>query len=641
MNDDDIELGNYGRILRRSWWVLAIGAVVGVLLAILLLPSASRFHESSVSVLLVPGDSDLQQGNDLINEDTEIGIAVSQVIGDRVVSQVEDLTLDEWSEGLFLSACLNAENIVTNDSCSSQILEFTFQADSPEQAEQVVSVTADTYLEFRRDREQALRSVSIENLEAEVEELDTRGATERAAFLVAEEDSLEAELIERRLRDIEDTKLTVVSQLTDLRSRSSEVGSLLGSPSVPEAGSTGIPFLFAVISGVLLGLMLGAVVAIALDRLDRRVAGADELEADLGVPILGDIPRITQDSPALVTAVSAHTPGAEAFRRVAAAVLAQRSGGEVNSIAIVGANDGEGRTTTTINLALAIAQTGRDVLVVNTDRRNPVIDRIFGMVGEPGLNDFLRSKADIADAHHAIENASQRVGIRLFASGTGADVSVSSAALKSLIAAAKERNMIVVFDTPPALTHAGGLQIAAEVDSVLAVAAAGRSRRSELDELRSQLDNVQAYVAGAVFNRTSRLSLLPAGYGDIATISIPTGVPGNVANGSRNPFVSDEYRAAVNGTGAAVNGNAAVPQAGPQEYSNATAGPSNPQQNPSQSEQQSTQSQHAVAAAAGATNHQEAPGYVTQPPPGEGQPAMDKFASIEGLFRSEPDGETK
>ena len=538
MNEDDIEFGNYGRIARRSWWVLAIGAAVGILLALFFLPGPSQFFESRVSVLLVPGDSDIGQGADLINEDTEIGIAVSQVIGDRVVSEAEDLTLDEWRENIVISACLgNAESIIVLvDDCSTRILEFSYQGNSPEEAQGIVQLTADTYLAFRSDREQAQRAETIANLEAAFADLEVRGDTERAAFLAAEEDSLEAGLIERRLNEIEDNTFIVVSQLTELQSRSSDVGSLLGEASVPEAGSSGVPRILALLAGAFVGLLLGATVAVLLDRRDRRVGDAQELEQDLGVPVLGDIPRITQDSPALVTAVSAHTPGAEAFRRVAAAALATRNGVAVSSIAIVGANEEEGRTTTTINLALAMAQNGRDVLVVNADRRNIVIDRIFGLSGEIGLNDFLRTSATIEDAHMAIDNSSQRLGIRLLSTGTGSEASVSSSGLQTLIAAAKERNMIVIFDTPPALTHAGGLQIAAISDAVYVVAASGRTRRSELSELRTQLDNVQAYLVGAIFNRTSRLSLLPAGAGDIATVAVPTGIPGNTKNGARNAF---------------------------------------------------------------------------------------------------------
>ena len=695
MNDEEIELGNYGRIARRSWWVLAIGVVVGVLLAVLFLPTPSQFFESRVSVLLVPGDSDIGQGADLINEDTEIGIAASQLVGSLVADQFEDLTLDEWRENITISACLgNSESIIVLvDDCSTRILEFSYQGATAEEATGVVLATAETYLNFRGDREIALRSDTIANLEAEFADLEVRGDTERAAFLGAEEDSLEASLIERRLREIEDTSFVVVSQLTELRSRSTDVGSLLGAPSAPEAGSSGVPRLLAILAGALIGLMLGAVVAIGLDRLDRRVGDSGELEQDLGVPVFGDIPRITQDSPALVTAVSAHTPGAEAFRRLAAAALASRNGVMVNSIAIVGANEKEGRTTTTINLALAMAQAGREVLVVNADRRDIVIDRIFGLVGEPGLNDFLRSSADIQAAHLAIDTASQRLGISLLSTGNGSESSLSASALQSLLTAAQERDMVVIFDTPPALTHAGGLQIAAIVDAVYVVAAAGRTRRSELSELRTQLDNVQAYFAGAIFNRTSRLSLLPAGHGDIRTVAVPTGVPGNVKNGAVNPWAAEaaassaapaapnvgqnDFVTQLNGVAPQPGSAPAQPASAPAQPNRAVAqpasAPAQPASAPAQPASAPAQPNRAVAQTVGAPTQpngaavqpngaavqpqaagvatQSLPGaapagHATQPAPTEPGSSPAKagsaadFASVKGLFVSDvEDGE--
>jgi len=117
--------------------------------------------------------------------------------------------------------------------------------------------------------------------------------------------------------------------------------------------------------------------------------------------------------------------------------------------------------------------------------------------------------------------------------------------------------MIVVFDTPPALKHADGLQLAAVVDAVYIVAAVGRTRRSELTELRVQLLNVQADVVGSIINRNSRLSLLPSGAGDIGAVTIPTGVPGNnrpsKAPGSAHTF------------GSTSTSSSAVPQASPSQ----------------------------------------------------------------------------
>lgn len=225
----------------------------------------------------------------------------------------------------------------------------------------------------------------------------------------------------------------------------------------------------------------------------------------------------------MVTAIGQETAGAEAFRRLSAAVLAPRNGFVVDSLAVTGATDKEGRTTTAINLAVAISQTGRNVLLVGADRRNDALDRVFGLAGRAGLSDFLRTSGDLNAARTAIDGAEQRLGLTVLPTGSGAPTPIANNSIAALLAIAQERNMIVVFDAPPALTNAEGLQLAAIVDAVYVVSAVGRTKRSELRDLRIQLENVQADLAGAVINRTSRLNILPSGGAEVGAVSVPVG----------------------------------------------------------------------------------------------------------------------
>ena len=169
------------------------------------------------------------------------------------------------------------------------------------------------------------------------------------------------------------------------------------------------------------------------------------------------------------------------------------------------------------------------MLFVAADRRNGAVDQLFGLSQVPGLNDFLRTAGDLATARAALDHAPQRLGISVMSSGTGAPASLSNNGLAALLAVAEERGMITVFDTPPALTHSDGLQIAAVVDAVYIVAAVGQTRRSELSELRVQLLNVQADVVGSIINRNSRLKLLKGGSGsDGGAAMTATEAPGHV-----------------------------------------------------------------------------------------------------------------
>lgn len=534
MDNDELELGHYGRIFRRSWWMLALAVVATVILALVLLPSPRDFYQSTVSVQLIPSEADVGRLNDPISEETEALVAMS--LGDEVVANSPfPLTLDDWRENLLVSACLNTGALVVTTDCNTQILEFSYRGDTPEEAAGIVELSAQTYLDARFERASSIRQANADLLTSQLDDLDLRISTEESILGTFEPGTVEYTLSEIRLRRLEPERLEIRSELNLLEGNVLEVGRILGSVSTPEQDSSGIPRPFAIVAGILMGLLLGGLAAVLSDRLDRRVSSAPETEIDLNVPVLGDIPRITDDSPALVTAVGSSTPGAEAFRRLAAAAVTPRSGYVVDSITVTGANDNEGRTTVAVNLGLAIAQSGRRVLLVGADRRNDALDRLFGLVGHIGLNDFLRSNGDLDAARSAIDHTEERLGLHILPTGTGSAAPLTNNGLAALLAVAQERSMIVVFDSPPALTHADGLQLASVADAVYIVAAVGRTRRSELAELRVQLLNVQADVAGAVLNRNSRLSLLPSGAGDIGTVRVPTGVPGN-NHGSFNPL---------------------------------------------------------------------------------------------------------
>lgn len=552
MNEDELELGHYGRIFRRSWWIVALSVLAMVLLALFFLPSERNFYESNASVRLVPSLGDVGAPNDPIVEETEAIVAKS--LGDAVVDGSDfPVTLEQWDERLLVTSCLDTGAIVLSNDCNTQILDFAYEANSPDKAAYLVERSADAYLAARLERATGIRDNTLTQLNRQLEDLDLRIRTEEAILQTADPDSVDYTLAEIRLRRIEPERLEIRSQTQELESAPLDVGAILGSISTPVANASGIPRPLAILAGILMGLLFGGFAAVLTDRLDRRVSSPEETEFDLGVPVLGDIPRITEGSPALVTAVNSESMGAESFRRLAAAALAPRNGYVVDSLAVTGATDGEGRTTAAVNLAMAISQTGRNVLLVGADRRNEALDQLFGLALEPGVNDYMRSHVDLEAARQAIAAAPERLGIKIMPTGTGLATPLSNNGLSALLAVAQERSMIVVFDTPPALTHADGLQIAAVVDAVYIVAAAGRTRRSELSELRIQLLNVQADLAGSIFNRNSRLSLLPSGSGDVGAVTVPTGVPGN--------SVAQRQQEAANHFGA--RSQARAPQASP------------------------------------------------------------------------------
>ena len=435
MNDqDEIELGQYARILKRNWWLIVGFAVLFAVIAAIALPAPRSFYESRVSVLLSVGEQDAGRPADPISEETEVGIAVSPLVGNEVIAAAgDDLTLDLWRENLQVSPCLDGDDISVQIDCDNHILHFGYQAGTAERAETLVLATAESYLDVRTGAEEAIWAGQREELEVQLVDLDLRIDNEIAIRLAAEEDSAAERLSDIRLTRLENERIDVRSDLNAIGAAPVDVGRFLGAPSTPVPMSEGVPRPLAIVAGLIMGLLFGLLAAALGNRLDRRLTDIDDVELDLGVPVLGNVPRISEDEPALITATNATAPGAEAFRRLAAAAMAPRNGYVADSIAITSAGDAEGRSTAAINMAIALAQSGRQVALIAGDRRNQTVDRLFGLTKHPGLNDYLRTTVDLEAARSVIVHSEERLGIRVIPTGTGAQQPLSSKGLSCLL----------------------------------------------------------------------------------------------------------------------------------------------------------------------------------------------------------------
>ena len=251
--NDEVELGNYWRIFKRSWWMIAIAMLSMTLLALVFLPGQQTFFTSDVTVALNPGQADVGPVSDPVNEDREIGIATSPLIGTRVITAQGDIERTDWAEDLEV-VCVGG---TVTSSCDSQLLQFTYAGNTAEEATRLVQASADEYLAFRIEREDLLRDGEISELEGQLDDLALRIANERAV-LEAEQDvaegerTLDAQQSEVRLRLLEEQAFNTQRQLDDVADAGSnvEVGSLLGEPSIAEADATGIPRLFTLIAGI-------------------------------------------------------------------------------------------------------------------------------------------------------------------------------------------------------------------------------------------------------------------------------------------------------------------------------------------------------------------------------------------------------
>lgn len=153
--------------------------------------------------------------------------------------------------------------------------------------------------------------------------------------------------------------------------------------------------------GLALGIMLGVGLALLMEALDTRVRTAEEIEERLGLPLLARLPYPSRDQHKEGTTEilsNAASPYAESIRSLRVRLGFSRPPSRSRVLMVSSATAGEGKSTTAANLAVALAQAGRSVVLCDLDARRPVIDRFFGLTARPGL-------IDVAVGHVQLEQA--------------------------------------------------------------------------------------------------------------------------------------------------------------------------------------------------------------------------------------------
>lgn len=253
-----------------------------------------------------------------------------------------------------------------------------------------------------------------------------------------------------------------------------------------------------VLAGLAAGLLLGMLGAFARDRLDTKVRQAQVLGEVSGLPVLGQVPVIKKGDPSLVMIDAPGAPQSEAYRRVRTNLRFLGIDKRPLVVILTSATPGEGKTTTTLNLAAAIAQVEQRVLVIDADLRRPEVAHRLGLEHAAGLSTILIGDADVDDV---VQQAAG--GYDVIASGAvppNPSELLSSAAMKTLLNEVRQRYDVVLIDTPPCLPVSDAATLAPAVSGVVVVARSGAVRRGEVTTAIHGLRDVGARVLGTVLN---------------------------------------------------------------------------------------------------------------------------------------------
>lgn len=213
--------------------------------------------------------------------------------------------------------------------------------------------------------------------------------------------------------------------------------------------------------------------------------------------------RSTSNVP-LIMEKNPYSPIAEAYRTLRMCLeLESESENRPRVIAITSSNEREGKTTTAINLAMAIAMTNKKVLLIDGNLQKPVLHEVFKKSNRFGIINILMNQCDLDDA----TEETHIPNLSLISSGQTAYPTTELLATKRLeyvLEQARSAYDLTIIDSPSVLGSTDAQILAARCDGVLLVAQAGKVKRKILERSRLVLDQVKANVLGAVLNQAKK-----------------------------------------------------------------------------------------------------------------------------------------
>lgn len=317
--------------------------------------------------------------------------------------------------------------------------------------------------------------------------------------------------------------------------------------------------------GLVLGLVLGVGLAIVRDLLDNTVKDRESLEEITGTGLVGTVPLDKERRKQAPVAFDANSPTAEAFRKLRTNLQFLSVDNPPRVIVVSSSMPHEGKSTTGINIALALAEADHSVVLVDGDMRRPTLAKYLGLVGQVGFSTVLSGGVSLDEALQK----TRFPGLTVLTSGSippNPSELLGSQSARNLLADLRSRFDYVILDSTPLLAVTDAAILAAGADGVLLMARFGQTKRDQLAHAVGALQSVGAAILGAVFTMVPTRGTSPYhysyGYYNSESSATQQGESRTessfVADSSPRRHETDEQQVSTE-----LTGNQAVPQEGP------------------------------------------------------------------------------
>jgi uncharacterized protein involved in exopolysaccharide biosynthesis len=525
---DPMELGDYARLLLRHWPLVLLGLVIGLVLSASYLREAPREYQSRAAVLVLPVSTPTtnNQGNRApeVNLDTEAQLVTST---DTATAAAELMELPgDQARALSRSVGVTVPP-------NSEVLEIVFTGATASRAQEGAAAFAQAYLDGRKATAQAAVDVQVAALQARIDGVNQQIQDLARAAVPLAAGSPERALNQQQIATLTNQITSLATLQEQVRSAATDPGRVVTQPALPSEPSSPDRFI-TLAGGAALGLLLGIALAALRHRFDDRLRTPADVRRRTALPVVATLTQPLSDSRGWIVApLGSDGRAAARLRNLVTTALADSR----RVVLVAGVRRGGGPVA--VNLALSLARTGQDVVLVCADVHGTTASVLLGAAPDAGIGEVLADEADLDTAAVAFPDVPS---LRVL--GPGADADRADALLQTrgpltLVDQMLDSADHIVIEAPATTDSSDAQTLAAVASLVVLVVEAGRARAREVQDAVAQFESVRAPVLGAVVARYRRSGLShPTPSGQRGSV----GTPPTAGDGVARPAVPGETR---------------------------------------------------------------------------------------------------
>jgi non-specific protein-tyrosine kinase len=494
--EEGIDLRQYLSLFWHWAWLILLAAAIAGAASYFYSQRITKVYQSSTTVLVNEAPANQAPNNSTVSLSQELTSTYSNMM-------TKDNVLTAVSKQLGLTISLGElKNMITVTPLSNtQLMTITVQSNDPNLAANIANAVVTVFASQIQDIQVQRFSQSETSLKSQMDDIETKintfQAQENAAFLQTDKDRLEAQVTQYQQ--------IYASLLQSYESvRLSEAQSISSIVQVEEATPNLTPIKPKVMNNTLLaaviGFLLAAGIIVAREALDDTIKNPEDISRKFKLPVLGVINHHISEKDAPITVTDPRSPTAEAYRTLRTNVNYASVDKPIRTLMVTSSEPGEGKTTTTCNLGVVLAQNGNKVIITDCDLRHPRVHKYFGLSNRQGLSTLFAQSSELPNG---ISQTTAVENLTVVTTGllppNPAEL-LGSQKMQSIFTSMRTASDIILVDTPPILAVTDAAVLAPTMDGVLLVVRPGKTRASALRLTLEQFKQVNANVLGVVLN---------------------------------------------------------------------------------------------------------------------------------------------